>query len=494
MSLCNFVITLGGKLQSALEAGDREKLLVLQKTQERAILNMTTELKRTDADAAALLVTQAEFALQQSEQKKNNLDANISQFILPEEAAEFTLAVTSAALKQVSVGLTWMSTAAVMLPDVTVGTAAVPLPGVLNWTTTPGGTKVAATYSKSSKNFDRAGDIIKATAEMTGKMAGHRRRLLGWKQDLATEERVWNEKNTALTIARARAAQAQQALAVHYEALRQNQEQADFLQSKFSKQQLYSWMSAKISALYYQAFKLAFTMAKQAELGLQFELPTDQNFISPGHWDNAYRGLLAGESLLLELQRMDKARLDRGARFQEIRKVYPLTPGALSALRTTGACTFDLTEDLFDADFPGHYHRVIRKLSVTIYTRDGVSSLTPPVGTVPRTIPATLIQLGSKTLTQPDAKAVAYLLGDDSVEQPEANVLRINWAANQTVSVTRGKTYETPLVNSDWSSGDVWDFRRVPVVLLRSRSGYLAWGVRAADQERPDSFSHRIVD
>lgn len=52
--------------------------------------------------------------------------------------------------------------------------------------------------------------------------------------------------------AQVRLRQAQQELAIHTETLRQNQEQADFLRSKFSTQQLYAWMCARLSGLYYQ--------------------------------------------------------------------------------------------------------------------------------------------------------------------------------------------------------------------------------------------------
>lgn len=124
--------------------------------------------------------------------------------------------------------------------------------------------------------------------------------------------------------------------------------------------------------------------------------------------------------------------------------MIPALSSQLDQLKTNGTCTFDIGEDQFDADFPGHYHRVIRKVSLTIYTvtKDGA----PPARTVPVTIPATLIQLGNKTLTRPDAKAVDYLLGTDGADQPAENVLRVNWAANQQVRFRASTLYGASLI------------------------------------------------
>ncbi|KAB5517990.1 hypothetical protein GE09DRAFT_1157116 [Coniochaeta sp. 2T2.1] len=39
---------------------------------------------------------------------------------------------------------------------------------------------------------------------------------------------------------------------------------------------------------------------------------------------------------------------------------------ALTTLRETGTCQIDLPEVLFDMDFPGHYFRRLRSVSLTV--------------------------------------------------------------------------------------------------------------------------------
>jgi hypothetical protein len=101
----------------------------------------------------------------------------------------------------------------------------------------------------------------------------------------------------------------------HLKTLEQNQQIIDFYRSKFSNQALYSWMIGRLSGLYFQAYQLAYDMAKSAEKALQYELPSTESYISFGHWDGLKKGLLAGESLMLELNRMEKSQLDQDSRF-----------------------------------------------------------------------------------------------------------------------------------------------------------------------------------
>jgi len=49
------------------------------------------------------------------------------------------------------------------------------------------------------------------------------------------------------------------------------QEMEDFLRNKYTNQELYSWMVGQISSLHYQAYTLAYDLAKRAEKIFRFE-------------------------------------------------------------------------------------------------------------------------------------------------------------------------------------------------------------------------------
>lgn len=101
---------------------------------------------------------------------------------------------------------------------------------------------------------------------------------------------------------------------------------------------------------------------------------------------------------------------------------------ALLALRESGRCGFALTQALYDRDFPGHYARRIRTVSVSFETADG------PIG--PN---ATLTQLDNKIVLEPDPKAVKHLL--DPKGAPPAT-LRGDWRPGQQIALSALTEYK----------------------------------------------------
>src|SRR5207237_6075026 len=89
------------------------------------------------------------------------------------------------------------------------------------------------------------------------------------------------------------------------------------------------------------------------------------------------KGLLAGERLYLDLKRLEAAYMDQNKREFEITKHISLVlhdPMALIALKETGTCLVTLPEALFDMDYPGHYMRRIKGVTLTIPCVTGPST------------------------------------------------------------------------------------------------------------------------
>jgi Tc toxin complex TcA C-terminal TcB-binding domain len=111
-------------------------------------------------------------------------------------------------------------------------------------------------------------------------------------------------------------------------------------------------------------------MTKRTEAAYRHELGlTDSDFIKFGYWDGLKKGLLAGERLAFDLKRVETAYLEQNSREYEITKHVSLAlldPATLISLQQSGACYISLPEALFDLDYPGHYMRRIRSVSLTI--------------------------------------------------------------------------------------------------------------------------------
>jgi hypothetical protein len=106
--------------------------------------------------------------------------------------------------------------------------------------------------------------------------------------------------------------------------------QGAFLNDKFTNEELYGWMQGELSKTYYDCYKLAFDLAKRAEQTLKHELTRPEldglNPIKFGYWDSGRKGLLAGETLFLDLHRPGDG--VPGAQPSGIRDDAPCLPGA----------------------------------------------------------------------------------------------------------------------------------------------------------------------
>ena len=138
---------------------------------------------------------------------------------------------------------------------------------------------------------------------------------------------------------------------------------------KTTNKAFYAWMKREVKGLYGQCFQFAFDIAKKAERALQHELGNPElSYLQFGYLAGK-EGLLAGEKLYLDIKRMEMAYHDLNQREYELTKhvsLLQVNPLALIQLRTTGRCTVQLPEALFDMDGPGHYFRRIKTVAVSI--------------------------------------------------------------------------------------------------------------------------------
>jgi hypothetical protein len=184
----------------------------------------------------------------------------------------------------------------------------------------------------------------------------------------------------------------------------------EFMRDKFTSQQLYSWMVGQISSVYFRTYQLAHDISKRAERTYRFELGLkDSSFIEFGYWDSLKKGLVVGERLYLDLKRMEAAYLDKNKREYEITKhvsVMQLDPMALLQLKETGKCEVNVPETLLDLDFPGHYLRRIKSVSLTI------PCVTGPYSSVPCTL--TLLKYSVRHSSNASGNYARDLENDDS--------------------------------------------------------------------------------
>lgn len=210
-------------------------------------------------------------------------------------------------------------------------------------------------------------------AGMASKTASYERRAENWTQqsNLAAKELEHIGKQVISSLIR------EQITKKEYEnqarQLEHSKEVDAFMKNKFTNEELYKWMQGELSRIYYDCYKFAYDTAKKAEQTMKWELmrpETDERtFIKFNYWDGGRKGLLSGESLYLDLKRMEMAYLENNKREYELTRhvsIRQLNPLALLELKATGACTVEIPEWLYDLDCPGHYMRRIKSIGLSI--------------------------------------------------------------------------------------------------------------------------------
>jgi hypothetical protein len=169
---------------------------------------------------------------------------------------------------------------------------------------------------------------------------------------------------------------AEKELSNHRQQISNAQEIEDYLQnqlnghSKFTSMEFYVWMKEQLFSVYKQSYQMAFDLARRAEKAYQFELGNpNTSFIQYGYFDSAFQGLTAGEQLHFSIKQMEKSFMEQNKREFELTKHISLAltrPDLLLQLKQNGSCEWMWPEELFDLDYPGHYFRRIKSISISI--------------------------------------------------------------------------------------------------------------------------------
>jgi len=143
----------------------------------------------------------------------------------------------------------------------------------------------------------------------------------------------------------------------------------EFLQDRFTSAALYRWMSKNLRRLYREQLNMAISTARAAQRAMEFERQTSLDFIAYDYWDESRSGLVGAARLFNDLEKMNQYRLSSATRKKEIEKTISLAavmPAEFQRFRRTGVLDFETSAKWFDRDFPGHYLRLIRDVSITV--------------------------------------------------------------------------------------------------------------------------------
>ena len=352
------VQSFGSQLLSAIEKRDGEELGRLRAVHEQNLLKMRTKLAQLEigaSDDTLESLRNQKSALQYRQEHFRSLlesGQNASerkQQLLHREAAGYR---TQAGIAQVVASLL------TIIPDIGAPTS-------MKF----GGSQLGASGRAVAEGLNALAAFNETGASMAGTEASNQRRDEEWKHQIETAKLETAQIDKNIAAAEIRRDMAVHSLEVHERTIDQTEEMFEFFRDKFSSIDRYRLLSKELRRLYRAGFNSALSMARMAEQAFRVERSGTDIVLSGNYWDAGNAGLLAGERLLIDLQRLEQEYIEGNYRQLEIEQSFSLAqfgPQELDTLRRNGECQFKIPEWFFDLSYPGQYRRRLKAVRMTV--------------------------------------------------------------------------------------------------------------------------------
>lgn len=395
LELCNELKSLGAAMLSAIEKNDNEAIALIRAKHEGVMQNLMMEIKNKQ-------LKEAQKNLDSLRQNRKTPEARMKYYLkqsgldeslVPKETEEFSEAPNQIVTVDGDSGLKLISfekedmdkaseaadwqddagkietLASILHMTPAVGPNASPL-GVGVTTVALSGSMLGNAAQAGSRGIQTHVGNLNFKSSNAGKKGGFTRALQEriFQVNAAGYELKQTDKQITTQLIRINIAN--QEILNQQKQIDNANEVEEFLKNKYTNEELYTWMRGSLKTLYHQVYNLAYDLAKKAEKTYCFERGiSSTNYIQSGYFDAGREGLLAGEQLYVGLKQLEAAYQNERGYDYEITKHLSLSqinPLAVIQLKQTGKCEFVLPEVLFDMDYPGHYKRRIKSLSISI--------------------------------------------------------------------------------------------------------------------------------
>ncbi|EKQ1114223.1 neuraminidase-like domain-containing protein [Morganella morganii] len=310
-SLTGQLMQFGSTLLGLIERRDAEAMSELLQNQAGELMLSSLRMQEqalTELDAEKKTLEQSRAGAQSRFDSYRALyDENVSA----EEKRTMDLYLSSAILST-SIGVLDMAAAAADMAPNIFGVAV-------------GGSRWGGIPKAIGAGMSLAASATKITADNISQSEAWRRRRQEWeiqKNNAESEIRQIDAQLEALAVRRTATEMQREHMEIQQV---QTQAQLEFLQRKFSNKALYSWLRGRLASIYYRFYDLTAARCMMAEKAYAWQTnDTATRYIKSGAWQSNNAGLMAGESLLLNLAEMEQAWLKRDSRSLEVTRTVSL--------------------------------------------------------------------------------------------------------------------------------------------------------------------------
>lgn len=363
MELASRVHEFESALLSAYEKLDAEALASIHAEQEREMLALGISIRQDqwrDADWQIQALQQTKEASQADLIYYNNL---YQAGLINDEIQNLSLANNAMQTRTAANIVEAFAESFRIVPDLFVG-------AMSTFSQIPIGTKLAGLFETIAKVMQTVAEIQSSTAAIDMTQSTWARRSIEWFHQMQVNPIHIQQSEMLILGAHRRRDQAMQELNNQQRQIEHAAEVLDFLRDKFTSTDLYLMLKKETAAMHARMYRLAHCASLEAQRAFNFERgDKTRHFLPEAGWENLRGALVAGERLQCALARMEKAYFDENTRERELTKHFSLRmhfPEKFLELKATGRCDIELPEPMFDVDYPGHYMRRIRSVSLTI--------------------------------------------------------------------------------------------------------------------------------
>ncbi|MBS9437748.1 toxin [Photorhabdus noenieputensis] len=301
----------GSTLQNIIERQDAEALNALLQNQAKELILTTLSIQDKTIEEIDAEKTVLEKSKAGAKSRFDNYSKLYDEDVNAGERQALDMRIASQSITSGLKGLHMAAAALEMVPNI-YGFAV-------------GGTRFGAIANAIAIGGGIAAEGLLIEAEKVSQSEIWRRRRQEWeiqRNNAEAEIKQIDAQLKSLTIRREAAVLQKTSLKTQQE---QTQAQLAFLQRKFSNQALYNWLRGRLAAIYFQFYDLVVARCLMAEQAYRWEInDTSARFIKPGAWQGTYAGLLAGETLMLNLAQMEDAHLKQEQRALEVERTISL--------------------------------------------------------------------------------------------------------------------------------------------------------------------------
>ncbi|MFV8800308.1 neuraminidase-like domain-containing protein [Yersinia sp. LJYL362] len=306
------VMQFGNALQNALEKQDNEALTLLLQKQQQQVLKQTLAFQNINIDILKSSRKATKVMHGSAEERRDHYKKLITEGVSSDEQKVLASRTTAYLLNIGSI------------VPISVGAAMDLAPNIFGLA--DGGSRWGAVAQATGHSMQISSYGIEQGANIIDIKANHARRAQEWQlqQTLAEKDVAQLQEQLIGLDLQLSMAEKQRNLAEmeqsHALAIYQMQI------TRFSGKELYNWMVGRLSGLYFQLFDAAQPLCLMAKSALERDIDASkiQHLFTRSGWNDLYQGLLAGEDLMLNLQKLENIWLIEDERALEVDRTVSL--------------------------------------------------------------------------------------------------------------------------------------------------------------------------